>query len=179
MSRKKDPALRSFFRGRAQSSESAIFRWLWDHHAAVEEALGKHKAGWASIVDALVAAGVAGKLGGAPTRTSAMKTWARVCREKEIQRTRSVAADRRRPNRSPRLSGPPPVVAPSAPVPAMTAPAVVPQMEAVLAPAPAPPAAVPEGEIELTPEARAEMERLEQTFAKADAWLGPRIGRRP
>lgn len=61
----------------------------------------------------------------------------------------------------------------------MTAPAVVPQTDAVLAPGPAPPAAVPEREIELTPEAREEMERLEQTFARADAWLGPRIGRRP
>ena len=136
VARKRDAALRGFLKGKARATEGPLFRWLWNHHAEVDEGLRQHRVGWAAILEWVEREGVTGKLGGKPSRTGLLKVWARVLREREAAAVaRATALPKRKPpNRSPRLNQPPSFVAapPLHPTPA-AAPEIPPERAPALA----------------------------------------------
>lgn len=91
MSKLKSPNLVSVLREQRLKTEGAIFRWLWDNHAAVLTSIETGAADWQAISEIIRATGATGKFGGKASRWQVAKTWVLVCQRKEVAETRKVS----------------------------------------------------------------------------------------
>ena len=179
---KRDPSIRRIRAAagaKPPARHSETYKWLRDRHRDLAVILARFKPGWETIRAEIEAAGVRDRKGRAPDCDSIRRIWRRVCEDVAASEEdqRSKARERKKVNRSPRHGGPPPIVVAEdggRPLPSAPAPRPVKREP----PQVARPEPVRGEEVELTPEAREELEKLDRAFERADAWAGPRIGRR-
>lgn len=165
---------------------SPMHAFLREHYDVVCEVLDRPTPKWRACAQWLANQGVVGAQGQAPSADSLRQMWPVVRREveadRERARRRAEEHTRKRPNRSPRHAGPPPVAERvPAPPEADRAPAKwgVPRQAAPAPWALVPPASITAGdEIELTPEAEAKFAALREQLAHADRYLGPQPKRK-
>ena len=100
----KDRSLASHLKRNARSNRGGMYQWLWDNQAAVAKGLAHHQAGWDAVIERMTAAGVAGRHGAKPNRSSTVRVWALVCRDKAAAEAGAVERKPipRKVNRSPR-----------------------------------------------------------------------------
>lgn len=189
MGKLKSPNLVGVLREQRMKAEGAIFRWLWENHAAVLRSIETGAADWQAISDIIRATGATGKFGGKASRWQVAKTWQLVCRSKEIAQTKkapegpaSGATRRTSPRTSPaggKRSKPPTAtpfasghVTKEAPRPSF---AEVPDSALPLPKVPS--CVIPPNE---TPEERiARNQRLlDEQFRRTDAWMGMPVTRK-
>lgn len=104
-------------RARSHSRHSDAYRWLWDHHGAVRDAL-TGKPSWTAVAEALADIGIRGARGQLIRGNDLRRIWRRVCRDVDASTARSTAPQPRTPQpRDLPATWTPPVAPPPPPTP--------------------------------------------------------------
>lgn len=189
MAKWKDLQLTAALKERRREADGAIFQWLWDNHAAIQESMRTGFVGWDAISERIRVAGASGRYGGKASRWQVARTWAVVCRRKERAETQQEARSRVGKAKR-RISAHPPSAEGNRSKPPTAAPfasghvteeaprqilAEVPDSTARLPKVPS--CVIPPNE---TPEERiARNQRLlDEQFRRTDAWMGMPVTRK-
>jgi hypothetical protein len=176
MSKDKSNQITATMKARAFPRHGELYRWLLKNHRLVEAGFKATGAGWDGLAAVVKEAGVAGRFGAAPNERSVRKVWLRVCADIEAAAAVRAAAGKRRRNRSRSDSNwQPPLAEPPRTAPALPYRRYEPEEElpprrpSALPPTQAPPATSKPMTIDdLTPEARAKIDRVKAELAEED-----------